>query len=170
MAESFRILAAVIAAHPKGEVVGRTRLQKTVRLLQRLGLPTDYLYSIHFYGPYSEDLHSEVTLLKNLEMVQEDAQPISFGDGVRYVTKAVNSSDPALVAKFQPLINIMADTEPVVLELAATYDTFRQYGNDHATAVERLRRKKGPKCDNGNEDRAFQLLSKLGLPTALEVN
>lgn len=163
MPESFRTLAAVIAAHPKGEVVGRIRLQKTIKLLQRLGLPTDYLYSIHFYGPYSEDLHSEVSLLNNLEMIQEKAQPTSYRDGVVYTMKATDSADAGLVAGFKPAIDIMAATEPVILELAATYDTFRQHGNDHATALERLRVKKGSKCANGNEDRAFLLLDQLGL-------
>ncbi len=166
MIESFRILAAVIAAHPSQQVVGRIRLQKTICLLQRLGLPTDYLYTIHFYGPYSEDLHSEISLLKNLEMIQEESQN-AYADYVTYTMKAVaGSTDASLVAKFQPAINIMADTQPVVLELAATYDTFRQHGNDHATALERLRFKKGSKCDNGQQEQALILLDKLGLPTS----
>jgi len=46
--ENWRWLAAVIAAHPNHEVYGRTRLQKTVWLLQSMGMPTDYVYSLHF--------------------------------------------------------------------------------------------------------------------------
>ena len=49
MTEKFRWLAAVIAAHPGHKVVGRTRLQKTVKLLKQLGAPLDYDYMIHFY-------------------------------------------------------------------------------------------------------------------------
>jgi uncharacterized protein YwgA len=163
MTESFRTLTAVIAAHPEGEVVGRIRLQKTICLLQRLGLPTDYLYSLHFYGPYSEDLHSEVTLLKNLEMVQEVEDPVGR-DGVQYTIKAVTDlANPELVSEFQDKIDIMAKTSSVILELAATYDMFKQHGNDDATALERLRSKKGSKCAKGNEKRAMQLLVQLGL-------
>ena len=57
-------LAALIAAHPDQKIHGRTRLQKEVMLLQRLGFPTDYLYSIHFYGPYSESVHADLGVLR----------------------------------------------------------------------------------------------------------
>ena len=65
MMEKFRWLAAVVAAHPEHKVVGRTRLQKTVKLLQRLGAPLDYDYTIHFYGPYSEGVQADIGLLEN---------------------------------------------------------------------------------------------------------
>lgn len=64
MREKFLWLAAVIAAHPEHKVVGRTRLQKTVKLLQRLGAPMDYDYMIHFYGPYSEGVQADIGLLE----------------------------------------------------------------------------------------------------------
>jgi hypothetical protein len=38
-------------------------------------------------------------------------------------------------------------------------------GSDHAKAIERLRRKKGSKCENGNEEKALMLLRELKLPT-----
>ena len=44
---NFWWLAGVIAAHDGRRVVGRTRLQKTVKLLQRLGLPTDEIPGGH---------------------------------------------------------------------------------------------------------------------------
>ncbi|KKL80241.1 hypothetical protein LCGC14_2006760, partial [marine sediment metagenome] len=43
--ENYRWLAGLIAAHPERKVVGRTRLQKEVKLLQRCGFPTDYSYT-----------------------------------------------------------------------------------------------------------------------------
>jgi hypothetical protein len=42
MKERFRWLAAAITAHPDRKVVGRTRLQKEIKLLQRLKFPTEY--------------------------------------------------------------------------------------------------------------------------------
>lgn len=54
MKERFRWLAGAIAAHKDRKVVGRTRLQKEIKLLQRLGFPTEYSYTLFFYGPYSE--------------------------------------------------------------------------------------------------------------------
>ncbi len=59
----------------------------------------------------------------------------------------------------------MDAADAVVLELAATYDMFRGMGSDHKEAIQRLRRKKGAKCEGGNEAAAIQLLQTLGLPT-----
>jgi len=165
MSESFRILAAVIAAHPNREVVGRIRLQKTIKLLQRLGLPTDYLYTIHFYGPYSEDLHSEVRLLEKLALVSESEESVTNRDAVQYTIRATEAANPSLVYDFQSHIDLMAKTTPVVLELAATYDYFRNQYGEHEIALERLRHKKGSKCNGGNEDKALNLLTQLGLPS-----
>ena len=76
--EQFRWLAGVIAAHDDRRIVGRTRLQKTIYLLQRKGLPTDFDYSLHFYGPYSEGLNTGLRVVKQLDLVREEARA---GDG-----------------------------------------------------------------------------------------
>jgi uncharacterized protein YwgA len=164
MIDQYRLLAAVIATHPNRSVVGRTRLQKSIKLLQRLGLATRYGYLIHFYGPYSEDLQSDVTLLETMGMVTEAPVPTRSGDGMYYVIKATTGADPALVEGFAKQIQIMADADLTVLELAATYDAFREAGSAHDEAMLRLRRKKGAKLDNGNDIAALKLLRELHLP------
>src|SRR5262245_58810268 len=78
--EQFRWLGGVIAAHEGRKVVGRTRLQKTIYLLQRKGLPTDFDYSLHFYGPYSEGLNTGLSLVKQLGLVTEEAKAGSEND------------------------------------------------------------------------------------------
>src|SRR4051794_2150515 len=78
--EKFLYLAGVIAAHEKSHVVGRTRLQKTVKLLQRIDLPTDYDYVLFFYGPYSEGVKSDLGLLEVLGLVQEKESSSSSGN------------------------------------------------------------------------------------------
>ncbi len=70
--ENYRYLVGLIAAHDGRRVVGRTRLQKEVKLLQRLGFPTDYAYMIHFYGPYSEGLNADIGLLSSAGLVREE--------------------------------------------------------------------------------------------------
>jgi len=164
MTDQYRLLAAVIAAHPNHSVVGRTRLQKTIKLLQRLGLPTTYGYLIHFYGPYSEDLQSDVTLLETMGMVTEAPVQTISGGGMYYVIKATAGADAALVKSLANQIQIMAGADLTVLELAATYDAFREAGSAHDEAMVRLRRKKGTKLDNGNDKAALELLRELHLP------
>ncbi len=158
----FWWLAAVIGAHEGGQVIGRTRLQKTVKLLQRLGLPTDYLYTIFFYGPYSEGVFSDVRLLEQLGLVKETER--STPEGAYLYAAQATTTDLPDVERFRPAIRRMEKADAVVLELAATYDAFREMGADHTEAVERLRRKKGAKCDSGRQEAALALLRELGLP------
>jgi len=166
MMEKFRWLAAVIAAHPDHKVVGRTRLQKTVKLLQRLGAPMDYDYMIHFYGPYSEGVQSDIGLLETFGFVEEKQCVAQDGSPyfVLHATDAANRlAERPEVKKFHAAIQTMSEADPIVLELAATYDAFREMGHDHKTALERLKRKKGVKCDQGRTPKTLTLLRKLGL-------
>jgi uncharacterized protein YwgA len=163
--ERFRWLAGVIAAHPDREVHGRTRLQKTIKLLQRLGFPTDYSYKIHFYGPYSEGLQAEIGLLEAFGLVNEHLKQTRDGTPY-YVLHAAPEAAMSEIAPYQSAIEEMNSAVPVVLELAATYDSFREMGSDHSEAMARLHRKKGDKCLDGNDTTALELLGRLGLPIA----
>ncbi len=160
--ENCRWLAGLIAAHPEGEVVGRTRLQKEVKLLQHCGFPTDYSYMIHFYGPYSEELQSDIGLLEAFGLIDETGTMSREGNPY-YILRARTSADLPDVGQFRRQIDFLKDASTVVLELAATYDAFREAGSDHKEALVRLHRKKGSKCDNGNEEKALELLRQLGL-------
>lgn len=155
-------IAALIAAHPDQKIFGRTRLQKEVKLLQRLGFPTDYPYTIHFYGPYSESLQSDIGLMEAVGSLEESCEPTRDGNEC-FVLEATESEDLPGVSKFQKYVDKLGNASTVVLELAATYDSFRQQGNDHQRALIRLRRKKGAKCNDGNEEAALALLRELGL-------
>jgi len=163
--EKFRYLAGVIAAHRGRKVVGRTRLQKTVKLLQRIGLPTDYHYVSFFYGPYSEGLKSDLGLLEVLDLVEEEEH--QSGNGMSYFTiSAKPEADLPQLESFLPQIGLMEATEAVPLELAATYDSFREQGSAHQEALNRLIRKKPEKCEPKNLEQAMSLLGALGLPNS----
>jgi uncharacterized protein YwgA len=160
--ERYRWLAAVIAAHPRRQVYGRTRLQKTVRLLQSLGLPTNYSYKNYFYGPYSEALQGEIGLLEQFGLVNEDAQSAQDGS-VYYLLRATEDAAAEEIEGFQSFIELFSGADLVVLELAATYLSFREMGSNHEQAEEALRLKKGRKCDGGNQEAALELLRQIGL-------
>ena len=146
--ENYLWVASVIAAHPNGEVYGRTRLQKTVKLLQRLGMPSDYSYQIHFYGPYSEALQSDISLLEQFGLGGEECR--DGRDGTQYyVLRSENISGLPDLSRWKSALNIMSTAEPIVLELAATYDAFREQGATSSDALVRLRAKKGQKCADG---------------------
>jgi uncharacterized protein YwgA len=143
--------------------MGRTRLQKTVKLLQRLGMPTDYRYTIFFYGPYSEGVFGDIGLLAQLGLVVEQEHP--GADGKTWF-ELVASADAELeeLGPWRPAIAKMEQADLVVLELAATYDAFREMGSDHAEAVARLKHKKATKWSEERQARAMEVLRELGLP------
>lgn len=157
--ERYRWLSAVVAAHPNCQVYGRTRLQKTIKLLQSLGLPTGYSYMNYFYGPYSESLQSDLGLVQQLGLITEEQQIAR--DGTEYYVFTARQPAGAEIDPYRPAIGILSQAEPVLLELAATFQAFKELGLDDAEATLRLRQKKGSKCDNGNEDRAMRLLGDL---------
>jgi uncharacterized protein YwgA len=160
--EKFRYLAGVIAAHEGRKVVGRTRLQKTIKLLQRLGLPTDYDYVLFFYGPYSEGVKSDLGLLEVLNLVQEEEHHSSHGTPYYTISAKPEAKLPEL-EPFLPQIKLMEQSDAVALELAATYDTFRELGSNHEEALVRLQRKKQEKCTPQNVREALALIGQLGL-------
>ena len=157
--ERYRWLADVIAVHPNREVHGRTRLQKTIKLLQSLGLPTGYSYMNYFYGPYSEGLQADLRLVQQLGLVAENHGTTQ--DGTEYYVFVASEAAGREIDPYRPAIEALSRAETVILELAATYQAFKELGLDDDDATRRLRQKKGSKCANGNEGRAMALLADL---------
>jgi uncharacterized protein YwgA len=166
MPESFRLLAAVIGAHQNHTVNGRTRLQKTVKLLQSLGYPTNYDFRLFFYGPYSEDVWFDLRLLERLGLAEEEEMASENGkDNPWYkISVKPDAVEEALAKDWSDAIRRMEGTDLVALELAATYDSFRELGSGHADALVRLKRKKGTKCSEKNLAASISLLNVLALP------
>jgi uncharacterized protein YwgA len=160
--ERYLTLISVIAAHRNGDVYGRTRLQKTVKLLQSAGLKTGYPFMSYFYGPYSEDLQADLRTLQHSGFLTE--RPEQSQDGSEYYVMSA-MIDPAHdeVAPFQPIINRLATEPTVVLELAATFQSFKELGLPTDEATVRTRQKKGVKCGGGNLEHAMAVLAEIGL-------
>ncbi|MFM8474804.1 MAG: hypothetical protein ACKOEO_03290 [Planctomycetaceae bacterium] len=85
-------ITALIAAHPDQQIFGRTRLQKVVKLLRRLGFPSDYAFSIHFDGPYSNSLQWDVGLMQAFGLIEESAETGRDGKDY-YVLKSREHGD-----------------------------------------------------------------------------
>lgn len=161
--ENYRLLAGIIEAHPNREVLGRMRLQSTVRLLQRIGISTDYTFSIHFHGPYSEELRSDITIIQRLGLGVEQ-QLEGRAEGESFTIQAVPEAAHPEIAHLTATIHTLAEADPIVLELAAIYDIFRETGSGHLDALCRLRAKKATKCDDRRLEEAMGILRTLGLP------
>ena len=155
-------LASVIATCKGKRVVGRTRLQKMIFLLQKLKLPSDYSFSMHFYGPYSEDVQADLAVLDLIDVITEIPKA---GDSGQYYVLEIKGSDFHQIdlSNWRKPIKEMENVQSVVLELAATYIAFRDSGYNAKDAELQVQRMKGLKCDGGNLKASYDLLTELGL-------
>jgi len=164
--ERFRILAEVIAAHPARTAKGRTRLQKTIMLLQSLGLETDYSYMLHFYGPYSEGLQAEVGLLEQLGFISEKAELLEEGRLFYTIEADPSLNCEEISEKYGEHIKLMSKAKFEHLELAATYQAFIESGFDSDKSLEMVKYKKPRSATEENLKGAMELLEKLELRKA----
>ena len=161
--ERFRWLAAVIYAHPNHELHGRTRLQKEIYLLQRLGMPSDYDFRMHHYGTYSDGVQSDINLIERLGLVEEDQQATQDAERTYSLFTATAEANLSEFESYKKYMKQLNDAEPVVLELAATLDAFYQKTEDHERSLALLKRMKPKKSEEDKLDKAINLLKELGL-------
>lgn len=109
-----------IVASADGEIIGRTRLQKTAYLLFATGLGAQqFRFRYRHYGPFSENLASTSDVSKLFGSLREEQQSSSWGGTYSvYRTDAAPKceQDSARVR----LVKIAKSANPIDLELAAT--------------------------------------------------
>jgi len=167
--EREHIVEAVVAA-AEGPLTSRVRLQKTVYLLERLGLDSEFKFDYHHYGPYSRDLDNATSDAKAFELIEEKfARRLS--DGALYSVftlkgegkpraEAYGPLDPARAREF---VQLFARTNVTILELAATIDWLCHF-EDHRHDWDReISRRKPVKVQGGRLEKAVALLDRLGL-------
>lgn len=107
---------ASIVAHV-GELVGRTKLQKTAALLELTGLGAGFKFSYHHYGPYSEQLATAADRAVLLGLVEETPRRAAWGGHYSIFSTA---KKPEVNDAKARLIEIAARANAVALELAVT--------------------------------------------------
>lgn len=168
MIEREDIVAAVVAA-AGGALTSRIRFQKTVYLLDRLGLDSGFDYDYYHYGPYSRDLDNAAADAKAFDLVDEDfAYRVS--DGARYsIFRLKHNVQPKARAygglgekKAREFARRFAQTNVTILELAATIDWLwrEEKISDWRSEV---KKRKTVKTEGGRLDRAVELLRELDL-------
>lgn len=162
MEELVRIVSAA-----DGEIVGRTRLQKTAFLLELAGLGSGFEFKYKHYGPFSEELASAVDLAPLLFDFREDQRRSGWGG-----TYSVFTSNAAFEGDggepFKQLVSLAKRANPIELELAATAAFLASVGEDDPWAE--TERRKPEKVVGGKLDQAKALYARfkaLQLPEAL---
>lgn len=167
------IVAALVAAAPEKQLVGRVRLQKTAYLLEQLGFKRGLPFEYHHYGPYSRELDNAVGDAEAFGLVREE-----FGhrksDGAMFSIFKLQEGQSAKEEvygdlgpeKASELVGCFARTNVTVLELAATVHWLWQYEKVADWRAE-ITKRKGQKVQGGRLDKAVELLRSLDLAPPL---
>ena len=128
--DRWHVLEQVISANG-GSIAGKTRLQKTMYLLQSLGLETDYEFEYHHYGPYAEGIVEDIEWAKFLGGVKSEERPGHHS--VPFTVFETKSLTPNVIAglsatRLRNILGQLAVCPAVVLELAATLHFLRING------------------------------------------
>ncbi len=106
------------------EEAGKTKLQKLGYFLQEaMGVPTNYPFRMHHYGPYSEALETDIARLKLAGYVNVDPDQQGYGFHITSIDNPPEEWEQ-LTKQYEPLIQKAMDklgSRPThELELAAT--------------------------------------------------
>ena len=169
MTDKELIIANVIGAGG-GRIAGRVRLQKTLYLLDQMGMGSGFSYAYHHYGPYSAELSEAVADATAFNLVHEFVDRRA-SDGVSF--SIYESSHPhggqssrrlgeLDMSEASIALERMQSCSSTVLELAATIHWLRTR-EDISDWQAELRRRKGVKASCERTQQAVELLGKLGL-------
>ena len=150
--------------------VGHMLMQKLVYMLQSaFNVDFGYRYKLHYYGPYSDQLWSDLKLLSDIDVLKVQRSPdgygylISLGEAERYELFLANY-DVLPRAEITQLIDVLGPLATRELELIATTHlvskdlerTNRQVSEQGvATTVKRLK----PHFSRDDVNRAMELLN-----------
>jgi len=138
---------------------GKTSIQKTVYFLQEgLGVPLGYRFRMHYYGPYSEVLDSNLSLASGMGVVTVESD--TQGDGY-HVTPGPSSGaklePPMRQEKTDETIRSLGQLETSQLELLATMHFVRRLNSQLSeNEVIRTVRRLKPKFSQDKVESAYQ--------------
>lgn len=123
-------VAKIVSA--AGEIVGRTRLQKTVVLLEMTGLGYGFEFQYYKFGPYSDDLLVSTERAVALDYIEEDEGRAAWGGRYSIFRSKVRQATDS--AERDQLIDLAKDADSIVLELAVTAAFLAAEGEKNAWA------------------------------------
>jgi uncharacterized protein YwgA len=160
-------LVQAIVALNSGRLVGRTRFQKTVYLLEKLGLEGPLDFDYHHFGPYSAELAEAIDAASVTGDLSE-----SFGvgyHGTRYSIFVTNAEPVSQVANVsgedvRDWLGTLARYTGTDLELASTILFLRDECEIPSTDLDsKVAELKPVKASPDRLSRAWHLLKSLGL-------
>jgi uncharacterized protein YwgA len=147
------------------EMVGRTRLQKTVYLLEAKGIGVGVRFDYHKHGPYSAELAFATEDAISMRLLRAEEKP-GFYEIPYTVFRSTELTPPLLedatTATRKHALRTMKNYSALVLELAATAVYLREHGYRDEYWKE-VKKRKSLKASVDRLERARTLLGQLKL-------
>lgn len=160
------VVANVVALNG-GRLVGRTRFQKTMYLLSRLGVQMQFDFEYHHYGPFAAELADAIDAAVATEVLTE-----KFGVGYHDSAYSIFTTDakkPVSVggvrgSEVEKWLGILEQFTGTDLELAATILYLRdEYDVPESKLDDEVKLLKPVKASDNRLKRAWHVLAELGL-------
>lgn len=130
------IVVAVVAATRNQSVAGRKRLQKLTYFLERVGGPSVSDFQLRQFGPYSEMVARETSVLVAFGDLNEKVQPLgTYGTFQSVYSLPDTAGATRLPNSLDEFISELDGFSTLELEIAATIDYFRRMENDLDKAI-----------------------------------
>jgi uncharacterized protein YwgA len=139
-----------------GTLDTRKRMQKAVYLLREAGCPLDVDYTLHHYGPYSQELARVTDEMVRVELLTEKAESNAVGQQFSYrledqARKSLTEFEATTqgrahsrtMAPFEDRARRLFSADVKELEYASTIVFFRRQGHDWPVAAEKMCEFKG---------------------------
>ena len=166
MTDPVGTIVGIIALNG-GKLVGKTRLQKVMYLLDACGLDSGFEYDYHHFGPYSADVALAMDAAEMMSRVQSEEKP-GF-HSVPYVVYRTGEDGPKKIGEMNASdvvtkLSILESYSALVLELAATVCYLeREEGYTREGAQREVVVRKAAKASKDRLDSANELLARLQL-------
>lgn len=153
MFEEYAKIALAIDTCQSG-VDGRKKLQKMIHIAEVLGYPLEEYFTLHLYGPYSQELAADVQRMKEMNIVIEREMDNYYiikltEDGEKFLEHfQENIKEDIGVEKFNKMKNLfrkLSFFEPWKLEIISTLFYFYQIGYTDFDHLQQKVRKAKPK-------------------------
>jgi hypothetical protein len=99
----------------------KTQIQKLVYFLQYIfGIPLDYGYKMHYFGPYSDELNSDLINMRSHGYINIDPDPEGYGYHITPGTETLDSLEDlkkVYVKKIDTCLRELAEKDVKNLEL-----------------------------------------------------
>lgn len=133
-----------------GTLKTRKRLQKVVFLLQAKGCPFDAEYTLHHYGPYSQEVARLSDEMVEVKLLEEQSAENQAGEQYSYQLAALTEERiaelevspkgkkmSAQMSPFEQMAKELLNNDLKLLEVASTMVYFRKQGNSWSESVEK---------------------------------